>query len=251
MAISIIGTPQIGNTNNGGAVTLTWSTTPSENDYTIVITGCPANTATDASMTTSGYTALTRYEGADNTKPKYTIFYKKQGASPDTNAVVASIGDSAVDQSAIGFVLRGVDTTTFSDQTPTTAGETTSTNPDPASIVTQTNGAFVFVVAMMITTKDTAITAPSGYTGYSRVGDDTNDHTLASAYKEIATAGTENPASWTNWNSGLWHSITFAVRPAVGLPIKVNIGDVWKDATAMKINIGDTWKDVEIGRAHV
>lgn len=28
------------------------------------------------------------------------------------------------------------------------------------------------------------------------------------------------------------------------LPIKINIGDAWKDIDAMKINIGDSWKDV-------
>ena len=28
------------------------------------------------------------------------------------------------------------------------------------------------------------------------------------------------------------------------LPIKINIGDSWKDVDAMKINIGDSWKDV-------
>ncbi len=214
-AISVIGTPQTGNANNGGAVTLTWSTQPSTNDYTIVVTGCPADNTTDAAMTTTGYSIHTYYEGVGATKPKFWIFYKKQGASPDTTAVVTATCGTATDTSAIGIVLRGVDGTTFSDQTPTTAGETTSTNPDANQIVTQTNGAYVIVAALMISVKDTAITAPSGYTGYSQVGDDTNDHTLAAAYKEVATAGTENPASWTVWDSGLWYAITIAVKPYV------------------------------------
>lgn len=33
------------------------------------------------------------------------------------------------------------------------------------------------------------------------------------------------------------------VEPS-GIPIQVNIGDVWKVGVAMKINIGDVWKDV-------
>lgn len=212
-AITVIGTPQVGNANNGAAVTLTWSTAPSTNDYTIVVTGCPAANTTDASMTTPLYTNFTSYEGVGQTKPKFWVFYKKQGAVPDTTAVVASTCGTATDTSAIGFVLRGVDLTTFSDQTRTVAGETTSTNPDANSIVTQTNGAFVFAVAQSIVL-DTAVTAPSTYTGYAQSGDDTYDHTLAVAYKEIATAGTENPASWTNWNSGIWYAITFAVKPS-------------------------------------
>ena len=213
-AISVIGTPQTGNANNGGAVTLTWSTAPSTNDYTVVIAGAPAATTTDVAMTTAGYTEVTHYEGVGTTAPKYWIFQKKQGASPDTTAVVTSLSDSAVDQSAIGFVLRGVDATTFSDQTPTTAGETTSTNPDPNQIVTQTAGAYVIVAALSVGTLDAAVTAPSGYTGYSVTGDDTYDHTLSAAYKEIAAAGTENPASWTNQTSANWYAITFAVKPA-------------------------------------
>jgi hypothetical protein len=213
-AITVIGTPQTGNSNNGAAVTLTWSTTPSENDYTVVVTGCPAANTTDASMTTEGYSIHTFYEGVGETKPKYWIFYKKQTATPDTTAVVAATCGTATDTSAIGIVLRGVDGTTFSDQTPTTAGETTSTDPDGASIVTQTNGAYVFVVAASIVL-DAAITTPTDYTTYSRVGDDTYDQTLAMAYKEIAVAGTEDPPSWTGWTSGLWYAITFAVKPTV------------------------------------
>lgn len=216
MAITLIGTPQTGVANNGGNVTLTWSTTPSTGDYTVVIVSAPATNAVNVSMSTAGYTRLSFYTGANNTQPATGIFYKKQGASPDTNAVCVGGNGTATDTTAIGYVLRGVDGTTPIDQTsPTPAGPTASTNPDSPQIVTQTNGAWVIVTATSIQTIDTAVTAPAGYSNDFRVGgDDTTDHTEAAAWKEVATAGTENPASWTNWTTGTWVALTGAFRPS-------------------------------------
>ena len=226
MAISIIGTPQVANANNGGNATITWSTRPSENDYTFVVIGSPAATAAIGTISTTGYAVVTgaSHTGAAAANPSLAIFWKKQGAVTDTTVVGTSGNSSDTDSSLIGFVLRGVDPTTFSDATPTTAGETTSTNPDPASITVATSGACVIVAACMTVLKDTAITAPSGYTGYSQVGDDAYDHTLAAAYK-LNCSGTEAPASWTDWGSGLWFAITIAVRPITATQYTKNLAD--------------------------
>ena len=226
MAISIIGTPQVAVANNGAAATITWSTTPSAGDYTVVINGSPADGAAIGTMTTTGYSLVTgaSHTGAAAANPSLAIFYKKQTATPDTTAVGTSGNGAGTDTTLIGFVLRGVDPTTFSDATPTTAGETTSTNPDPASITVGTTGATVIVAACMTVIMDAAITAPSGYTGYSGTGNDTYDHTLAAAYK-LNCSGTEAPASWTNWGSGLWYAITIAVKPYVITSYDVNVFD--------------------------
>ena len=222
MAISIIGTPQVGNTNNGGTVTLTFSTRPSEGDYTVAVIGSPAALGAIGTISTTGYAAVTggTHTGAAAANPSLAIFWKKQGSTTDTTVAGTSGNDSDTDSSMIAFVLRGVDPTTFSDATPTTAGETTSTNPDPASITVGTTGACVIVAACMTVLKDTAITAPSGYIGYSQVGDDTYDHTLAAAYK-LNCSGTEAPASWTDWGSGLWYAITIAVKPQTSFNVNV------------------------------
>jgi len=219
MAISIIGTPQVANQNNGGTATVTWSTRPSTDDYTVVVVGSPAATPADCSMVTAGYTRLAYRTGAAAANPSLAVFYKKQGATTDTTGAAIADGAATTDTSIIGFVLRGVDLTTFSDATPTTAGETTSTNPDPASISGASANFCTIVAALMTVLEDTSITAPSGYTGFSQVGSDTYDHTLAAAYKLNCTAP-EAPASWTNWGSGLWYAITIAVKPAA-TPINV------------------------------
>lgn len=222
MAISIIGTPQVGNANNGGTVTITFSTAPSAGDYTVAIIGSPAAGAAIGTISTSGYTLLTSHTGAAAANPSLAIWYKKQGASPDTTVAGTSGNGSTTDSSMIAFVLRGVDPDTFSDATPTTAGETTSDNPDPASITVGTSGACVIVAACMTVVMDTSIVAPSGYTGYSQIGNDDYDHTLAAAYK-LDCSGTEAPASWTTWSSGLWYAITIAVKP--DLPKSVSVYD--------------------------
>src|SRR4030043_190146 len=224
MAKTKIGTPKVVNANNGGNATITWDTSPNqplEGDYTVVVVGSPAALGAIGTVTT-GYTLLTgaSHAGAAAANPSLAIYWKKQTSTPDLTAVANAQNDNTVDTSAIGFVLRGVDPNTFSDATPTTAGETTGTNPDPASITVGTTGACVIVAACMTVVKDTAITAPSGYTGYSQVGDDTYDHTLAAAYK-LNCSNTEAPASWTNWDSGLWYAITIAVKPFVQKEINV------------------------------
>lgn len=219
MAISLIGTPQTGVANNGGAVTLTWSTTPIAGDYTIAIVSAPATSSADVSVSGPyAYTRLAYFTGSSSNHPAIGIFYKKQGASPDTNVVCQGNNGTATDSTAIGYVLRGVDPDTPSDNTPTSAGPTTSTNPAPASIGINTSGAWALVAACSIQTIDTAVTVPSGYeNGYRVGGDDSTDNTTAAATK-LCASGTESPSSWTDWTAGSWVALTVAFRPA-GEPV--------------------------------
>ncbi len=50
-------------------------------------------------------------------------------------------------------------------------------------------------------------------------------------------------------NSG--NSVVFAAVVASGLNMKINIGDVWKDVSAVKLNIGDVWKDVDTAKINI
>jgi len=245
MAIEIIGTPQVGVANNGGNCTLTWDVRPSTGDYTVVVNGSPATLNAIGTMSTADYNLLASHQGANNANPSLAIYWKKQGATTDTTAIGASANGADTDSTLIGFVLRGVDADTFSDATPTTAGETASTNPDPASITVGTSGACVIVAACMTVVMDSSIVAPSGYTGYSQIGSDTDDHTLAAAYK-LNCSGTEAPASWTTWSTGLWYAITIAIRPAAAPTIsaKVMVDGVWKTVSSAMVMVSGVWKAV-------
>jgi hypothetical protein len=129
--------------------------------------------------------------------------------------VVGNGTGNAADAAAyICYVLRGVDLGTPLDTAATTAGVTTSTNPDCPSITTVANNAWVLAVAGN-RVSDADIGTVSGYSNqYQAQGNDTNAMSVGGATKEIASPGAENPAAWTTWLSGTWFAITIAIRPA-------------------------------------
>jgi len=211
MAITVVGTPQTGNAVNGGNVTLTFSTTPAENDVIVVFGGAPSFVSPNPAAPGSGYTQIALYA---TSSLFFGAWYKRMGASPDSNVLCYGSADT-LEATAYGcYVLRGVDTTTFNDATATTAGLTNSTNPDAPSITTVTNNALIIAVAgskVLDTTPGTV----SGYSNQINIaGNDNTDITVAGATFEKITAGAENPAAWSSWVSGNWYAITIAVRPA-------------------------------------
>lgn len=212
MAITIVGTPQVGNAINGGDLTLTFDVTPSENDVVVVFGGSSRFATPNPGAPGSGYTQIALYA---TVSLFFGAWYKRMGASPDSSVVCHGSG-TVTEAAAYGcYVLRGVDTTTFLDAAATTAGLTTSTNPDCPSITTVTNNAWVIAVAGS-KVYDTTPGTVSGYSNqYNTAGNDNNDITVAGATLEKTTAGAENPAAWSSWASGNWYAITIAVRPAV------------------------------------
>ncbi len=216
MSITIVGTPQVGSAANGADVTLTFSTTPSQNDVVIVFGGHSYGFGGAATAPGTGYTQIGLYSAANTLF--FGAWYKRMGASPDSTVVCKGSGLSS-DSVAYGcYVLRGVDTTTAMDAAGTTAGPSLSTNPDAASITTVTDNAWVIPVAGS-KVNDAAITAPSGYSNHYTINQtDSSSMTVAGATLKKTTAGAENPASWTNWATGNWYAITIAVRPAAAAP---------------------------------
>ena len=91
MAISLIGTPQIGSANNGGNVTLTFDVAPQQDDYVIVFGG-HGTTVTTLTAPGSGYTPIEVHTGS---APIFGVWYKKMGASPDSSVVCSGGGDAA------------------------------------------------------------------------------------------------------------------------------------------------------------
>lgn len=218
MAITIVGTaPVTSFGNNGNDATANLSgLSLQENDVVIVTAAAPRVTGNTPAVVTAGYTeCVTPHLGSAANRPSIGVWWKRMGATPDGDVQVSGDGSSQTDTTVIAIGLRGVlESGDILDQTSTTAGETNSTNPDPASIVTQTVNAWVLVFANMAVTTDTAIDPPSGYGNQAVVaGSDTVDHTHAMATREVASPTTENPASWTNWNTGYWYAITVAIKP--------------------------------------
>jgi hypothetical protein len=215
MAITLVtGGAVASQAGNGGDVTLTFPVGIAQNDVVIVFGGHSNRAANTPGPETGGYASLAQYTTAS---PFFDVSWKRMGAVPDANVVCHGTGNTA-DAAAYGcFVLRGVVTSGSPlDQAVATVGPTTSTNPNPPSIVTQTAGAWVLALAGSAVND----ASPGTITGYSNhiqgAGNDTGeDYSCAGATREIASPGTEDPGAWSSWASGAWYAASVAIKPAL------------------------------------
>lgn len=149
--------------------------------------------------------------------PGHHVAYKRMGGSPDSTVTINQV--SAKKQAGTIYVLRGVDTTTALDATPTHNALNSNGAPDPPSITTVTANAMVVVIGLL-DDDDVAssVTAPSGYTnliaGDTAQGSTSVGATSMVASKIIATAGVEAPAAFGGGLSDNNRTITVAYRPS-------------------------------------
>ena len=133
--------------------------------------------------------------------------------------------EGATSETLMGFVLlyRGVDQTTPQDQTPTSVIDATNSDThDPAAITTQTDGAVVISIAVATQNSigEGGSTPPSGYVLRGEDARTTGfQEWIGAADKTVATAGSENPGTWSGLSSTADSgSITTAIRPAASGP---------------------------------
>jgi len=164
-------------------------------------------------MITAGYTELADLFAADSFAANLGVFRKRQGATPDSTAVFDGI--IAEEASAAVEVLIGVDTTTAEDATTTTATGSDGPTPDPPSITTVTNNAWV--IAIGGSTEADVPTAPTNY--INLIEDQLSPSNIMMATREIASFGAENPGTFGGIAGNVqdsWCAATVAVRPATG-----------------------------------
>jgi hypothetical protein len=214
MAISLItGGALTGAVNNGGAVTLTFPAGVLQDDVVYVCSGIDGT----PTIATSGYTAVSNVTSSNQ---QTWVWRKIMGATPDTSVTINGTGQPQDAHTVVALILRGVETSQPEDAASTTASGS-STNPDNPAITTVFNRAWVLAFASS-RVLDSTITAPSGYTNQTNIAQtDTNPSTTGVATKEITTAGTEDPPSWTDWATGTWGAITVAVRPGGFISVPV------------------------------
>lgn len=208
--ITLVGSPtEAGGAaaDNGDSFTLTLPTGLLIDDVVYVFS--VYGTTAGGSLVADGWTQIAE---VDNTH-RSRVYRKVMGPVPDTEVVIAGSGSASDGGAAVAHALRGVNRWTPEDTTPTTATGS-STNPDPPSITTLTNKAWVFAFAAS-RTADGSVTAPTGYANQVDVSTgESNAAMAAGATKEVTAAGAEDPAAWTSWTTGLWATVSVAVRPA-------------------------------------
>ncbi len=213
MTVALRGTPQIGSAINGGDVTLTFDVTPVQGDVVILFGGRGnSNDANAWGPITTGYTLIASID--TTTAPKFGVWWKKMGASPDTQVQGAG-GASAAHGVVYGsYVIDGSTIASIIfDQTATSTGEVTAV-PDGPAITTQRAGAWV-VTHAGFNLNDVSRGTVTNYTLIPGASvNETDDMVAEAAYREIASPGAENPPAWSTWASSTGGAITIAVRPA-------------------------------------
>lgn len=236
MAISLVASPISNSAIDGGNVTLDLTTITGLAQNDVVLVYGAVSRAQQGGTTSTGWTLL---QTLDQLTVRGTVWRKVMGATPDTSFAFTGTANTQDVGIVQARAYRGVDTTTPEDATATKVGGT-STNPDPPAITTVTNNAMVVAFAAS-RGDDTTINEPSGYGNvHTKREADTRVLVMSSADLTKATAGAENPASWTNWVTGDWAAFTVALRPASSgaYTIAASAGSYAVTGTAATLKLG-------------
>ncbi|KKT36203.1 MAG: hypothetical protein UW27_C0012G0001, partial [Parcubacteria group bacterium GW2011_GWA1_44_13] len=215
-AVALRGTNKQGVASNGGDVTLTFDTgggAPQQGDV-VILWGGRGNSsdATAWGPITTGYNAISTI---NSTGPKFGVWYKVMGVTPDTQ-VQGEGGAGAAHGVVYGaYVIDGttIDPVIF-DQTAVSTGQLSSWVPNGPAIVTQTDGALVVTHAAASATDSTRGTV-SGYTILTGgTVNETDDFVSEAAYVVAGAPGTYDPPAWGTWAAGIGGAITIAFKPA-------------------------------------
>jgi hypothetical protein len=234
VAISFVGSGGVGiSTAN---VTFNFSSlldagggTPTVQTGDIVIVSTAYKTAAVWDKTPTGYTDLYSniYEDAATNDLNLKTSYKIMGGTPDTSVVIPA---SSSRGATVVHVLRGVDTTTPSNVTSTTAGAATaSVNPDPPSITPTTAGSWVYCVGAITATTTSAITNSASLSSTTnhfagQQGTSSNSY-VAAGLKEDWSSGAFDAAAFGGGQSGAssaWGSASIVFQPTVVVAAATN-----------------------------
>lgn len=212
MAITLVSGSNLANGQiNGGNPSITWPTLQA-GDVTIV---AAIHRTAIANLTESGYTQIASIAGGGGAM-NLRVWRKVQGGTPDTTASYNGGGGTSDACVIVGMAFRGVDQTTPEDATPTTHNSASS-SPNPPAITTATNGAAVIAIGGS-RINDGTTGAVSGYGDYAgTTANDTNPMTGGICWVLKATAGNEDPSSYSTFFSGDAAAVTAALRPATAV----------------------------------
>lgn len=188
--------------------------------YAIYAIGGTSGTSRDMAMLTSGYTELLDAEITSPISVNLGVFRKVMGASPDSDAQFEGNGTAGEGVACCVVALTGVDTINPEDTAITSDSAPNDAVPDPPSITTVTNGAWVIAIGA-----SSEADIPTAPTDYENLVEDQNaagvDINIMAATRLITSAGAENPGVFggiVGSAADAWYAATVAVRPIVAFP---------------------------------
>ena len=183
-----------------------------QGDVIVVSGGHPYREGANLGPITAGYVEIASSNASGAAQG---VWYKIVGETPDDTIICYGTGNADDAGVYVAHVLRGVDTSHVADTIATTATGS-STNPDPAAIVTVTDSVWVVVCGGSIVGDNSPGTI-TNYTNNVYIGaSDVNSYSAAACTRQIASAGSEDPGAWNSWDAGVWRVYTVAIRPATG-----------------------------------
>lgn len=224
MAITLVGTFETDKlTSESGNLVMTLPSHQAD-DFAVIFAH-ENDTGTDPDLSIAVATGWTEHR-TDNAIPgsdrQTSVFYKKLTSGSETNPEVASTIEG--DRLAILGVFRGVDTATPFDATElfddSEGGGSSVESPTNPAITTNTDQAWVLLMASASQANGLTIGAPTGYSviGIIDAADGAaNDSRGGFVYKEVSPQGTETPGAWNNSGATStpdWSEYTYALKPS-------------------------------------
>ena len=203
-------------------VTVTLSGTPADDE--LLVGMCWRDSSQDSTNAATsfpdGWTPLSNISTAYTNDRHRRMDYGYKVASSESGASYTFTPSLDASEEAICHILvfSGVDTSNPIDTASTTShrAETVDGAPDPPSITTTTNGAWVVAFGGLIGTTATRSCSLTNYT-IRTDNSDAQDHTFTCiGTREITSAGAENPAAMSVTNIGSENdagAAVIAIRP--------------------------------------
>lgn len=175
--------------------------------------GTAAGPPTISSLAGDTYTQILSEGGDAGFQPEVTIFHRVADGSEDGDTITFDWGATAVETHIGCIVWMDVDPTDPLSGTPP-AGVATV---DPPAITTDDDGAEVVVIAAGNAVSTPSPTAPTDYT--IRFDQTPDARALVIASRTVATAGVEDPGSFTWSPLDNDTAVTYALKPATGVNV--------------------------------
>ena len=182
-------------------------------DYVVLVVGGRYDSSSyKATVQTAGYTLI--HEEVSSGDVLSQVFGKF--ITDDTN-IQTSVASAVADNTAYACAaFRGVDTSSPLDVAVQVA-YSASASINPAGVTTVTDNAVVVAALSAALYNALSITPPAGYTSLNSSRSANSDAAAGLIYKEVPTAGSEDPGSFTYGDADSFtRAVTLALRPDAG-----------------------------------
>lgn len=173
-------------------------------------------------FTCSGWTLLDEAETTGGRDFGSYILRKviSDASSEPASYTFVTIDTGSRDMAAVMLIVRGGDTSTPEDATTTSSDGTNDDTPDSPTIITNTDGALVLPICLLVHNTSITIVTPTSFT----LADSENYEggvsvNVGIAYATQASAGASGTNNWPNTGGSggaEWHTYTVAVKPGAG-----------------------------------